>query len=42
MNDKEQIRHLEDLFFDTKSPGYADINLFSGIFKILDTQYNNN
>ncbi len=36
MNFKEQIKNLEDLFFDVNSPRYGDMNVFSEIFKIFD------
>jgi len=36
MDYKRQIKSIEDVFFDVKSPRYADIKLFSEIFKILD------
>jgi len=36
MNYKEQLKDIEDVFFDVNSTRYADIKLFSDIFKILD------
>lgn len=36
MNYKEQIRAIENEFFDVNSPNYADIELFYKIFKIFD------
>jgi len=36
MNYKEQIKSLEDIFFDKNNPRYADMSLFSEIFDILD------
>lgn len=36
MNYKEQIKKIEDEFFDVSSPKYCDFDLFSEIFKILD------